>query len=263
MVTRLASMMLRSICLAIVLANVPSSTVDAHEVITHQRLTDAAIDFWVKERPQLVACRAPEIRDALRIGVSEEDDYTSFPLGYFMHHFTPTLNSPVNGLLFGLLTASSSCNSSAWGFGTSNNCQSSLRLTSSSTPFKTSVQGTNPYRWDMTNKALLRYLPGTARKREGLVTVGHLVHLLQDLTSPAHTKNDAHPHLAPSGWVTLLGDPSAFEVINQFRPPWLIPQPVGGLLNFASEQNAFDVLRQWTSTNFYSEDNALDGSAPD
>lgn len=54
-------------------------------------------------------------------------------------------------------------------------------------------------------RALEYYAEGN--KEEAYKTLGHILHLLEDMSVPDHTRNDTHPHLSD----TIQGDPSPFE----------------------------------------------------
>jgi hypothetical protein len=89
-------------------------------------------------------------------------------------------------------------------------------------------------------------------KASAWVGLGHFLHLLQDLTSPAHTRVDAHPHVpfAPS-----IDDPSKLEVLGKIKAGPL-PLPQEGLItSFTDAKSAFTELRNWVVSNFYSEKN--------
>ena len=75
---------------------------------------------------------------------------------------------------------------------------------------------------------------------EGWDEIGWVLHLLEDLTSPAHTRNDPHPP-------NIDGNP--VEAVT--RTP-TVPGTAEGLVTFASPETFFDELQQWTRSNFFS-----------
>src|SRR5262249_34244674 len=101
---------------------------------------------------------------------------------------------------------------------------------------------------------------------DGIVTgwqhLGFVLHLLQDLTSPAHTRNDAHPH---GSLIDTVPDPDPLEV-SEFRQDILPPAcdsnsdapcpavSMEGLL-FPGEtaEQMFIGLQKWTSQRFFSK----------
>jgi hypothetical protein len=75
-------------------------------------------------------------------------------------------------------------------------------------------------------------------RRKGWTHLGYVLHLLQDLTSPAHVRSDAHP----------LSDP----IEGVIRNPSL---PIGqGLVELPLAEDYFIVLQQWTQSRFFSAD---------
>ena len=89
------------------------------------------------------------------------------------------------------------------------------------------------------NKALYSYIHGN--NQEAFFALGHVLHLLEDATVPAHTRIDAHPE----------GDPYEKWAVNK----------IGSSINFnvspASVNDidaAFDILAGYSSKNFLSKD---------
>jgi hypothetical protein len=225
---------------------------EAHEVTIHRELTDLAIDYLLAQRPELQACGVPEIREALKDGVEREDDFTYVPAGNFLFHFTPRLDDNVRSRLF----VDSQCSSVQWGFG-GDLCSADLTFlpaSGSGVNFSTHAINLRGYQ-DVLDT--LRARPGAA-KTTAIRSLGHFLHLLQDLTSPAHTHQDAHPHLPSPEY----DDPSVFEVSNLTRPAFPLPLPSEALIQFGSAQQAFTMLQQFTSTNFASEKRLLAGFTP-
>jgi hypothetical protein len=230
---------------------------EAHETNVHREITDRAIDYLIQQRPELKACGRPEVRSALKDGVTQEDAFVYFPLGNFLFHFYPRLNDtliPAGGSPF---LVASSCSSSDWGFSTpSLYCGAMVGSTFYPKQF-------NNDKYDLTVQKLAYRGPN---KNDGLISLGHFLHLLQDLTQPAHVRNDAHPHLDSLFGITFaeLGDPSKFEVLNSQRVAngLTIPLPDAGLLTFSDAQSAFTQLANQTAVNFYSEKNTNAPSDP-
>jgi hypothetical protein len=228
----------------------------AHEVNIHRLITEAAIAH-LAQMPDMAACRA--IPTALvNEGVTKEDDTLPvphlplWPFGRFMHHFSPFLNDLVNNTnsthVFSTCSSFSPSGETTpeWAFDAVS-CLQSLD----------GIQRTdmNPSRYaDVVNN--LRALPGTMQKSTGMVGLGHFLHLLQDLTSPAHVHRDAHPPVSIA-MLDHFGDPSKFEVFNanhQALPNRPLP-PVGG---FSSVRGAFTALRDMVQRDFLSEKGALE-----
>src|SRR6266542_1108060 len=235
-----------------------------HEVPVHERLTAKAVEYWVRERPELAACSATELTAALKRGVRDEDNrFDDKPfdstvsadniIGRYFFHFSPALGDTVSGAVSGALSydVTASCDSSQWGF---SSVQCDAAVSSSVKRFE-QLQKTNIFRYPEV-LTLLNAQTGTATKPRGWEGVGHLVHMLEDLTSPPHTNNDAHPHLSNIIANTLLGDPSQFELVNNNTD--VLPEPPAGLLRSfdgLSESDIFKELQGFVAANFVSEKN--------
>ena len=88
-------------------------------------------------------------------------------------------------------------------------------------------------------KAIDSYVKGN--NQEAFFALGHVVHLLEDATVPAHTRLDAHPE----------GDPYENYAVNNIGGNInfnVAPATVGGI------NNAFDDLASYSSKNFLSKD---------
>ena len=88
-------------------------------------------------------------------------------------------------------------------------------------------------------RAIYEYQQGN--KKEAFLALGHILHLLEDMTVPAHTRNDAHPN----------GDPYEQWVKNNFQA--VSGQPI----YFDSLEKYFDYLANYSNRNFYSGDTIL------
>jgi hypothetical protein len=158
----------------------------AHEVSVHVDITGKAVDYLVDVRPELKACSA-ELKQNLGRGVTEEDNYLFGPLGRFFFHFRPPLDDEAKTLPVPA-HAEASCDSLLWGE-TNTSCRATLTV--GEARLSVDVQNNVPYAEVLRR---LREPPGSEGHRIGLIGLGHYLHLLQDLTSPAHARNDAHPH---------------------------------------------------------------------
>ena len=237
----------RCVALGIVSAFFMGASMSAHEVSVHVEITKKAIDYLLGFRRDLNSCSA-ELKDHLARGVTDEDDFLFGPLGQFFFHFRPPLNDEAATAI--KVHAEGTCDSLLWG---ETGAVCTARLSVGEQKLEIGVSNALPY------NEMVRYLrepAGSANHTIGLIGLGHYLHLLQDLTSPAHTRNDAHPHFHDYGDKLRFDDPSAFEVVNVGRP---IPFPGGPLLTFTSRQEAFDQLRIDTARRFWSEKNTLTG----
>ena len=217
-----------------------------------------------KIQPELADVSCPNLRRLLRQGARQEDDpyrQNSPLLGPFFFHFSPALHDVVLTRLddtpLGGVFIDATCSSVGWGHA-SVECEGSLDAPALDYKDSSGLRS-NPYRYDRVIDDLGAE-PGSPAHDRGLVGLGHYLHLLQDLTSPAHTRQDGHPHhnvITEGGYrFGTFGDPSAFEVENKGRA---IPPVSGPLVPIAIPQAAFDALRTWTVTRFWSEKNLLVG----
>jgi hypothetical protein len=231
----------------------------AHEVNIHWLMTQAAVDHLVAQYPDLRACGDPASRTQLGLGVIDEDNYIPIPTlplprahGRFMHHFSPPLDDVVNNVA--RTPVSSTCSS----FSAAGEPAAASEWAFDNVSCTQSIDGhqrsdTNTFRHARMVEHL-RALPGTADKLFGLRGLGHTLHLLQDLTSPAHVHQDGHPHVTAL-LLGLYGDPSRFEVFNASRtqlPHGPIPAaPSSSLRSLMTE------LRNRVRGTFLSEKDAL------
>jgi hypothetical protein len=193
----------------------------AHAVPTHQNITAAAVEY-LKQIDSRAACSS-NLNQLLQVGTAAEDE-GSRPV----FHFTPALSA-----------SSSSCSSVAWGLGPG---VCSWLLGSL----------TNTHRWADAVSAAQG--SNGALSEEGLRQLGFPLHLLEDLTSPAHARNDQH--LNGFG----VGDIDPVEAVT--RTP-TSPPTSDGLINVGGDVALFyQQLRTWTASNFYSKDTVFDGFGP-
>src|SRR2546426_4230176 len=148
-----------------------------------------------------------------------------------MFHFTPRLNA-------GIFTAS--CSSLDWGFGSG-----ACIETGAPNGVRSSATLTNDHTWDI---AFRNAKDSSGEPSEqGWIDVGYVLHLLEDLTSPPHTRNDPHPVFDP------------FERYNNGRMPAM---PAGSLLSFGSAQSHLTALQAYTQSHYFSSDTVFDPALP-
>ncbi len=171
------------LCIALVFVVIGALSVEAHELEIHNRLTQRAIDFLLnKERfgkRFSFLSEHPEYRGALADGSVAEDDAT-FAGPRYVFHFLPALTA-----------VSATCNAMQWGFG--------------------GVECTPRLLGERLNREDWQDAVGSigSSLNEAFGRLGHVAHLLQDMASPPHTRNDAHAHKDILG--VVLGDPDDFE----------------------------------------------------
>jgi hypothetical protein len=199
----------------------------AHEIPTHLNITRVAVDFLVAKDDRF-ACSADNLKSNLEIGTAAEDDWPRF-----MFHFTPALNA---GIYHG------SCSSLDWAFGNG-------ACTETGAPGGWTSPGgatlTNDHSWDIAFRSA-KDANGDPSE-QGWVDVGYVLHLLEDLTSPPHTRNDPHPAFDP------------FEKYNNGRTPAM---PSGSLLSYGSAREILSSLQAYTQSHYYSSDTVFDPALP-
>ncbi len=247
---------------------------EAHEENVHSAITEKAIDYLIRERPELKACGLPLVRQSLDLGVQHEDDDINWPMGRFLFHFYPeALNDDFKfaGRQFG---ARVSCDAAEWGFNSFDGprCYGTVSQLPENglplpNPLSKSIILHQDYGYNDMIKLGLHGLQKTGTdKFAGLVGLGHFLHLLQDLTSPAHVRNDAHPHKKFSFDVLDFGDPSKLEELiseelnfdqNLSLDSPLVVSPTKPLETITDAKSAFATLAAWTAANFHSERDLL------
>jgi hypothetical protein len=186
-----------------------------HGSSTHINITNRAVEYLYQSDPLCVS--ENQLQTYLNIGTAEED---SFPRYYF--HFLPRLDSPI---------ASATCSSLEWGF------------TRNATCTATTVAS-----WTRTNTHTWYDAVDHADTDQGWIHLGYILHLLEDLTSPAHTRNDPHPSVDVGR--IRIGDPDPFEVVNNGRNPAL---PTANLITLSTPEQYFVALQGYTQRNFLAQ----------
>lgn len=201
-----------------------SSVAYPHSVPTHHNITHAGVDY-LRDKDDQFSC----FNDSqVQIGTGEEDNNPRY-----MFHFFPSLNAG---------PFSTTCSSLQWAFG-SGSCKESGAPTSGG------ISNTlaNDHNWQIAFDHA--HEPGTTiPSDQGWTDFGYVLHLMEDLTSPAHVRNDPHPPY-------IDGDP----VEAEDRVPGM---PSGNLLSFSSPQDVFTSLQAWTRSNFFSKDTCFDPTMP-
>ena len=245
--------LVQRICFGFLLAAAMAVNAFGHAKPTHVLISEAAVTYLSdmdSSRPGL-----DEMTFDLPTGAWNEDNFFFFPLGRFFFHFFPALNDsslPVNA----------SCTSVLWGFGGSQ-LQGSPCTASAGIVFTTQ---TNTHRWqealagnDSTTKSPVD---------RGWTDLGYVVHLLEDLTSPAHTRNDPHPCPLGSA-IGLYCD--TYENVNAGvapAPPSPSGPPPSAMLGapdpstFTDPTQFFSNLQSFVQTRFFSNGTVFDPNQP-
>jgi hypothetical protein len=279
----------------------------AHEIATHQNIGNSAITYLQQIQPN-----RPLLTGIYRlyIGAAHEDDF--FPgssiMGRFMFHFYSASPTETNPFYFTrtiypppqippvVVSGGANCTSRAWGVDSPTSTPSkptgitgctatltyslpSLGLSNVSFPLSP-ITVSNDFSWD---NVLTPDSTG-APAQDSITGFGYVVHLLEDLGSPPHVRNDAHacPPEVLSGLLTpsvlrtptfdALCDPferynDAAESTTAGNPSlttgWsnflLNGSPIISTSEFSTPQQFFDSLQNYVSTNYYSANTIFDG----
>ena len=271
----------------------------AHEVSTHKRIGDAAVAYLYaaystpqagSPRPVLLASPAT-LQQVLQVGEEHEDDGfvanavlgVTNPYGRFNFHFFPALSSKFQLSSSNYELSAKGCSSVNWGLGLgSPNGKTGCSIACSApwveSGFCESIAGvlqTNRFRWDQD----LATDDSGAPTLAAVTGLGYVVHLLQDLGSPAHSRNDPHPCAA-------VVDCDQFEKFNDNRayPPFGDPRELPGNVwqsflsatlkapgvvrqviptaGFSAPVEFFNALQAYVSANYYSNRTVFQGSGP-
>lgn len=183
----------------------------AHQAQSHQNLSRAGLAYLVQNDPDF-SC-AGGLETVLLVGAVAEDDNPRW-----LFHFDPAL-----------WVSNSSCTAAQWGLAR-NRCT-----------VVNAAHGytlVNEHTWsDAVDHAFdpASGLPSDA----GWMDLGYVLHLLEDMSSPAHVRNDAHP----------INDPfeahSNGQAVSSFS---------GTIVSYGSPTDYFIALRDYTQRHHYSDD---------
>lgn len=206
--------------------------VSAYERHTHEGITEATIRTYEAWKGETFSSREEE---KLVRGSSAEDDGTR-PLQHFY--------DPVNNR--GLKVGFEWMSSKYWSQDTeaqANYCDYGVcqkRLGYNDKLFSSSAD----FSWD---RAIYEYVHGD--KERALETLGHIIHLVQDATVPAHVRNDQH--LNHDGF----GDPDPYEHYSGEFGRGEVPVPQSfATPTFPGVAHAIDASANFTNKNFLSKD---------
>ena len=220
----------------------------AHDQGTHLNITFQALNYLTQtdpKRPNFLS-----LYPLLADGSWNEDNAfaQNLILGRFFFHFLPALNSPLP-IAVPNASVSATCDSNQWGLG-GFSCAATYTLPPF--PTYTIANQVDDHTWQL---AIAAADPITKQPTaQGWEHLGYLIHLLEDLTSPPHTRNSAHPCV---GWLTFC-DP--FEPDNNFAS---VSLPVTGHdyagLSGATLDEFFLRLAQYTHDNYFSAFTVFNG----
>lgn len=210
---------------------------------THAALTQEIIDFY----NQFFDKKIPDsLRDFLIDGARREDDFPR----YFNHFYDPVYDRGLNDTIWG-----KGISAKIWAQNEFNQNHLVYKVTQTIASILSAIQKrkieniefeTN-YTWQ---KAIEYYLNGDVEK--AMFSLGHIIHLIEDMGVPAHTRNDGHP--------AILGDEEIYEVwADKFKQHNIKKniehnlkdkKPI--ILNSLDEY--FISLSTYTNNNFFSND---------
>lgn len=224
----------------IVLLSVPLGSVSAYGVDTHARLTENAFTQYAKLRG-VNTFTADDIASAAQ-GAMHEDEMRSNYLvsSRPLNHFYDPINN--RGLV---LAGTTHMASPMWAIDTKSQANYGYHSLGTNDNL---FSGDGDYSW---NRSVYEYVYGD-RKR-ALQGLGHVMHLLEDATSPAHTRNDPHPGGTNS-------DP--YEDFTRELVPKVTLSP-SDVPYFSKPEMLIQDLALDTNTHFFSKDTINDYSMPD
>jgi len=225
----------------------------AYGVETHAFLTDEVVKFYNQRYPNQKII--PELAPYLIDGSRHEDE----TLRYMNHFYDPVNN---RGLADWPYYGASS---KVWAEDDSNQNKLAYKILPNSIAtiltadqyqkVDAFIRQTN-FTWQ---KAVELYAHGESEK--AFYAMGHIIHLLEDVSVPDHTRNDAHPPFDEGG--------SPYENwthdFTRENPDWALAgrllgkKPIG--LNYLAEY--FDAMANYSNNNFYSKDSISRYSFPE
>ncbi|MBX9660405.1 MAG: hypothetical protein K2X00_17745 [Nitrospiraceae bacterium] len=232
----------------------------AHEIPVHRAITEAAVEYLAVKDPQRfgAAITRKRLKELLLEGTALEDSPVQkgetneeslpykglFPLGRYYFHF---MDSQGNGLHDG--SSNGYCSSLLWGITKSvSGCVASdiplERVTAGGVAEGIFAIDSNKHDWQA---AITK-----SSNEDGWRHLGYVLHLLEDLSSPAHTRNDRHPGSPDIDPVEVYGNRIYCKSGVCSGLP-LNPPAEWNLLTFTSAEDSFRKLQAWTSANFYSQ----------
>lgn len=231
---------------------VPVPVAAAHSLGTHANITSKVVEYTLANGLTCTEpARARVVLDSLlQIGTIHEDDWTeskdvvraqikaatgkdvandfllsaaqSMILGRFNFHFTPKLDE-----------VSATCSSFDWAFGNQPCTYTSLvpeflvkdwTAQTGNHPAKVQVTLRNQFTWDAA-VSQAKQPAGNTGFGQGFATLGYVLHLLEDLTSPAHSRNDAHGPNDPD-WIEYRMPEGFKEEFEKIKTLSILPENV-------------------------------------
>ena len=212
-----------------------SDVTDAYEKPTHARITQHAIEQAPNYKRFLNSLQINANNQVIE-GSVREDDLFSGPLFRPRHHFYDPTNG--SGLISPLCALIDGCKSSLqWGLNDTDNDYSWTKARQYMyEAFTSPDQGNRSTNFDNMFRSL-----------------GQVIHLVQDLASPAHVRNDLHLF-----FFGLERDLYELYSASRYNPPWGTGYPTVELGSFSAFWNSSQGLAVFTNRNFISQGTNLD-----
>src|SRR6266571_1255000 len=243
---------LRLLCISLI----STAAVFAHEVLTHQNIGNVAVAYLQQSAPKRPVLQS--LQQLLLIGAVQEDNDPlpglPFPIiGRYYFHFNPSLNFSIP-----TVSISGGCTSIEWGLQDNPPCSVTCIV-----PFKCSVSQvpeTNNYRWSQNLTSDDTGAPSPTSIKQ----FGYVVHLLEDLGSPPHTRNDLHACPLDTLVSIPIGYCDPFELDNNGSTPSMPPlgTSVIDASTFSSPDQFFSSLQGYVSSNYYSDHTTFEPGMP-
>jgi hypothetical protein len=202
---------------------------------THPALTDEVVDLFNYYYPEQTLNKAE--KEALKKGSVEEDQAPRW-----MSHFYDPVHEQ------GLVLGKKWQKSKEWAKDTLNQAKYDPVFTASLGKFTRKLfSSKTDYSWE---RAVYEY--AWQSKERGLESLGHILHLLEDATVPAHTRNDVHLPIFDMDspyeeWTKQFIDKNLFladKLIQENKKPII----------YSNLDQYFNDNAQYSNNNFFSED---------
>lgn len=232
------------ILLIIIFITIPLENVFAYGIETHAALTQEIFNFYNQHFPQNKINEA--LKDYLIDGTRREDD------GHrsFNHFYDPVYERGLNDILYGKGYASK-----IWAQDDKKQNETIYRIVGTVASILTAFQQRklsdisteSNYTWQ---KAIEYYVRGEPEK--AMFALGHIIHLIEDASVPAHTRNDGHPE--------FIGDGDPYEVwSHRFNRDNIHDSAEKNLkgknpIIFDNLDSYFNSMAKYSNNNFYSGD---------
>jgi hypothetical protein len=214
---------------------------------THAYLTDETVNFYNKQT--LVGKISPDLKAFLLDGSRREDD-----IPRFMNHFYDPINNrgiTTDAAITPLLPVGSWQATKYWAEDSANQNSPIYKVPATIASILTAIDqkkisvisSETNFTW---SKAIDLYASG--KNEEAMFALGHVLHLMEDMSVPDHTRNDAHIVDSPYELYTdrfVLNQPDQFLSMKLSGKQLLAMDNLGVL---------FDGLAVYSNNNFYSKD---------